>query len=140
MRLIVHNDIKRALSSQQSASKRLTALIDAAAQPGKSLPPTWFKPSGQGRTGTFEPYRTLGLHHAKLDHSGQNGGDPLLVFQKVGPDIFVAVALTTHEDFATSDHDRCRRWLWDNRASLDWTITEEARILKRQLDEEFGGP
>lgn len=143
MKLTIDRSIERQLHGQQSAQKRLNDLRRIAKE-NRDPPQTFFKPSGQGRSVRFEPYATLGLWHAKLDFSGAGGGDPLLVFQRFSADSaeaedeFVAVALTVHERYATSNRERCEAWLWENREAIDWSVSPEAEDVLRTLIAKFG--
>jgi hypothetical protein len=136
MKLVIDRSIRRAVAGKQSASKRL-ATLERLVGEGKPIPQSLLKASGTGRATAFAPYVALGLHHAKLDYSGSGGGDPLLVMQRIGDDTLVSIALTTHEDYATSDHARCRRWLWENRHAIDWSISQEAKLAFEALENEF---
>lgn len=134
--LDVPNHIRAALKGKQSALKSLAKLEDTLAA-GRSPPARLLKASGSSSAGDFEPYKTLGLHHAKLDFSGQNGGDPLLVLQEASPDRLTALALTDHRSYASTDPARCRAWLWELREDIDWSISAEASTLLEALTKEF---
>lgn len=136
MKIVIDTAVRRVVAGKQSAAKRL-ALLERLVSEGKPVPRSLLKPSGEGRTGTFTPYRMLRLSHAKLDFSGAGGGDPLLVLQQVDAETFVAIALTTHEDYATSDQTRCRKWLWDNRHAINWNVSPESEAIFEQLKDEF---
>ncbi|WP_411902757.1 hypothetical protein [Methylorubrum thiocyanatum] len=135
--LDVPNHIRTALKGKQSALKTLAKLERTVAD-GQTPPARLLKASGSGSAGDFEPYMTLGLHHAKLDFSGQNGGDPYLVFQEVSPGKLVALALTDHRSYASTDHARCRGWLWEHRDAIDWDVSDEAAAVFEALMTEFG--
>jgi hypothetical protein len=143
MKLTIDRSIERQLQGQQSALKRLSDLRRIAKE-NRDPPQTFFKPSGRGRSVRFEPYAILGLWHAKLDFSGAGGGDPLLVFQKFAAesaesdDAFIAIALTAHERYATSDIERCEAWLWENREAIHWSISPKAEDVLRLLVAKFG--
>jgi hypothetical protein len=100
MRLQIDPGFLRALRNQQFARKQL-GVLERLVNSGHSIPQSWFKPSGTGRTGTFAPYLQLKLYHAKLDQPGRSSGDPILVFQEMEPGYYKALAMTTHGDFAT---------------------------------------
>ncbi|MET7241918.1 hypothetical protein ABZT49_00975 [Methylobacterium sp. EM32] len=134
--LEVSGDLRAALKGKQSALRSLGRLERMVAE-GQSPPTRLLKPSGTGSAGEFAPYRVLRLHHAKLDFSGQNKGDPLLVFQETSPGRLVALALTDHRAYASSDPARCRAWLWMHRDAIDWSAGDEAAALLEQLRAEF---
>jgi hypothetical protein len=133
--LDVPGDLRAALKGKQSALRSLGRLERMAAD-GETPPSRLLKASGSGSTGEFAPYRVLRLHHAKLDFSGQNKGDPLLVFQERSPGRLVALALTDHRSYASSDPSRCRAWLWTHRGAIDWS-GDEADALLEDLKTEF---
>ena len=135
--LDVPTHIRTALKGKQSALKSL-AKLERTVAAGQRPPGRLLKASGSGSAGDFEAYKTLGLHHAKLDFSGQNGGDPLLVFQEASPDRLTAFALTDHRSYASSDHARCRAWLWEHRDDIDWGISTEASAILEDLRTTFG--
>ncbi len=134
----VPGHVRVLLKGDRSALKSLGKLERIIAE-GRTPPARFLKPSGHGSTGTFEPYEALGLHHAKLDFSGQNKGNPLLVFQRSEAGQLVAFAVTTHRDYASVDHARCRSWLWEHRDDIRWDMNERTAAILDELTAEFGG-
>lgn len=139
MAVFVDKSVTDRLRGNRSAINRLDELVRLVAE-GRNVPRTFLKASGEGRKGKFEGYVTLNLWHAKLDGSGRNQGDPLLVMQQDGNGDYQSVALSNHEEYATVDEATCRAWLWRHRENIDWTISSEARALLQSLEDEFDVP
>jgi hypothetical protein len=67
----------------------------------------------------FEPYIRLGLWHHHLSRAG----DPLLVLQKIGDDVY-AIALTCHADYFDGDK---AMWLMEHMEGIDWSGCEDIK-------------
>lgn len=139
MAVIVDKSVTARLRGQQSAINRLRELVRLV-DTGQAVPKTFLKPSGHGRQGRYEGYVTLGLWHAKLDGTGRNHGDPLLVLQRAANGDLVSVDLANHDEYARLEEDVCRAWLWARRDNIDWDVSPGARALFQSLTNEFDGP
>jgi hypothetical protein len=97
----------------------LKEFVDAV---GRDEPPSRvYKPSGVDKKGErFDPYIRLNLWH---HHLGQRTGEPLLILQIVGDEVF-GFALSTH-----AEHFQADKMLWLQRhvAGIDWTDCEDLR-------------
>ena len=114
-RIRISKTILDRVAQYEGLKKNLKAFVEACQN--STHPPRVYKASGISANGQeYYPYLALDLHH----HHLHNNGDPLLITQHVGGDIF-GFALTRHADFFQGDK---MQWLKDHAEMIDWTGLE----------------
>ena len=117
MKVHVPREIKRKVDTVESLKRNLKQFI-ACCEEG-SEPPRIFKQSGRAANGdVFAPFVALSLHH----HHLHRDGDPLLILQKVGDDLY-AVALSSHAIYFGDK----MAWLKLHHEAIDWNGCEDLR-------------
>jgi hypothetical protein len=80
------------------------------------------KPSGVDKKGErFEPYIRLNLWH---HHLGLRTGEPLLILQIVGDEVF-GFALSSHAKHFQGDK---MLWLQEHMDAIDWSDCEDLKV------------